>query len=51
MRRLLLDPEARTEVLIAVGDARFTTCLAEPVTAPGARLNLSVFTPGEPVTC
>ncbi|GGT58075.1 hypothetical protein GCM10014713_59620 [Streptomyces purpureus] len=28
------------------GAGRLTTCLAEPVTAPGARINLSFYTPG-----
>ncbi|MFI8504488.1 helix-turn-helix domain-containing protein [Streptomyces sp. NPDC085524] len=31
------------------GPGRVTTCLAEPVTAPGARINLSFYTPGVPV--
>lgn len=30
------------------GPGRLTTCLAEPVTAPGARINLSFFTPDPP---
>ncbi|MFD0144205.1 MULTISPECIES: MmyB family transcriptional regulator [unclassified Streptomyces] len=30
------------------GPGRLTTCLAEPVTAPGASLNLSYYTPGDP---
>ncbi|WP_411574121.1 helix-turn-helix domain-containing protein [Streptomyces fradiae] len=33
------------------GPGWLTTCLAEPVTAPGARINLSFYTPGEPLTC
>ncbi|MFF7780305.1 helix-turn-helix domain-containing protein [Streptomyces tanashiensis] len=32
------------------GPGRLTTCLAEPVTAPGARVNLSFYTPEEPPT-
>jgi hypothetical protein len=30
------------------GPGRLTTCLAEPILAPGARINLSVFTPNDP---
>ncbi|MFG2341210.1 helix-turn-helix domain-containing protein [Streptomyces yangpuensis] len=29
------------------GPGRLTTCLAEPVTAPGARINLSFYTPAD----
>ncbi len=32
------------------GPGQLTTCLAEPVTAPGARINLSFYTPGDPLT-
>ncbi|MFD7263735.1 helix-turn-helix domain-containing protein [Streptomyces sp. NPDC059874] len=32
------------------GPGRLTTCLAEPVTAPGARINLSIYTPTDPLT-
>ncbi|WP_282692870.1 helix-turn-helix domain-containing protein [Streptomyces sp. CC208A] len=30
------------------GPGLLTTCLAEPVAAPGARINLSIYTPGAP---
>ncbi|WP_406066191.1 helix-turn-helix domain-containing protein [Streptomyces sp. NBC_01077] len=30
------------------GPGRLTTCLAEPILAPGARINLSIFTPDDP---
>ncbi|CAL9646752.1 MmyB family transcriptional regulator [Streptomyces sp. enrichment culture] len=30
------------------GPGRLTTCLAQPILAPGARINLSIFTPDDP---